>query len=436
MSTSGPPVYPLQGPVAARRGHGPVRGYGGSSNPGGPSGGGGFCSTAGIYYSLQDISTGSRGVNLGPFIFPQIQGSGVIGTTTVGNDVWNPVLPLTQALYVNDPAWWTVIANFPSGNAAVSSYPSNSQAYSNPGNHALPFLLNAVTSFYSYFNETQANLPGVISEAAYDTWWNSSANEIMIQHDMVDPSGDRGSFETIDLATFGGTGGVPVQQWSLGIFGSEIIWQLTSGTGLFGGGVSQGTVDIRSMVNWLADRGYMVNALNSDLVTIGYGWEICSTGGVDALYRLNGFWSSFTYSTPETSPGLELSGFAISGPGPADTVNSVTVTVTEYQSDLAMNPCQIQLWDYSGTPAQIGSTRYGQRSTSTANTSQATFYTVSYAQLATLRVRVYGWAAAGYTESVGGVALNVNYTPGAAAPPVPVPAGMSNRAVTVPVRIG
>ena len=35
---------------------------------------------------------------------------------------------------------------------------------------------------------------------------------------------------------------------------------------------------------------------------------------------------------------------------------------------------------------------------------------MTQAQLAALRVRVYGSSASGYAESVGGVALTVNYT--------------------------
>ena len=79
--------------------------------------------------------------------------------------------------------------------------PSNSQIYNSPLNHSEPFLLQDCTSFYSSFSEVQPyGIPGVASEAAYDTWWNSYANEIMFQHDMVDPSNLRGGFPTIDTA--------------------------------------------------------------------------------------------------------------------------------------------------------------------------------------------------------------------------------------------
>jgi hypothetical protein len=393
----------------------------------------------GIYYS-QNSSAGFA--NIGPFKYSQITGSADIGVTIVGNDVWNPIAGWSQSLFVATPGQWYVNASMPAGNGAVVSYPDVAQFYSDPADHAKPFLLCNVTAFYSYFSEIQPYQPGVASEAAYDSWWNPmpGINEIMIQHDMVDPDNLRGDFPTIAVATFGGSNGVPVQDWNLGIFGTEIIWQLATGVVNGKGGIQEGTVDIRAMVNWLADRGYLSQPLQTtSLNSIGYGWELCSTGGRNALYRVNGFSSTYVYSPMETSPGLELSGFTITGPGPHDTVNNVVVTVTEYQSDLQSQPLSVQLWDYSGAPAQVGPTVLGNRSTSTSNVSSATFYTVTNAMLGTLRVRVYGNSAAGFTENVDAVGVTVNYTPGGA-PAAPVPPVMprtgANRAVTVPVRSG
>jgi len=117
---------------------------------------------------------------------------------------------------------------------------------------------------------------------------------------------------------------------------------------------------------------------------------------------------------PETSPFLEVSAFGtFAGVHPGDTINSVTVTVTEHQSSIAQPPCTFELWDYSGTPAQIGTTQTGTASTSAGNASTATFTGVTYPMLATLRVRVYGHgSAAGQVESVDSVSLSVSATPG------------------------
>ena len=116
---------------------------------------------------------------------------------------------------------------------------------------------------------------------------------------------------------------------------------------------------------------------------------------------------------PETSPGLEVYGFgSFPAVGASDTIEWVQVAVTEHQSSASMAACTFELWDYSGTPARIGSAQAGTASTSTSNVSTAVFTGVTYAQLSALRVRVYGHsAAAGYTESADGVALTVSYMP-------------------------
>ena len=103
-------------------------------------------------------------------------------------------------------------------------------------------------------------------------------------------------------------------------------------------------------------------------------------------------------ATPETSPALECSGFTITGPASGDTINHVTVSVAEFQSNAAQAACTFELWDSSG-PTQIGTTQTGTASTSTSNVSTADFTGVTYSQLANLRVRVYGNANAGPATS-------------------------------------
>ena len=430
--TTGPPVYPLPGPVTAFRTL-PPAGRAGSSNPGGPSGGGGWHSSAGIYYTQQ---TSAASGNLGPFTDAPAN----YGSRVVSNDVWNPITGWQQTTFAADLENFITIANMPIGNGPVVSYPSSGyNTHNDPVNHALPLYIKNLTGWTSAFNEVQPQGTGVASEAGYDMWYNTYANEVMFQVDMVDPSGLRGGFPTIDTATFGGTGGVPLLTWNLTVSGSEIIWQLT-GSGVINtptsvnGGIQYGTVDVRAMVNWLADRGYLkYDLFNSTATASGFGWEVCSTNGQAELYRMNGLSWDFSYSPMATSPGLELSGFATPALGSQDAVNSVTVSVTEYQSDLGAQPATIELWDYSGSPVQVGPAKVGARSTSDTNVSQVTFYGgVTPVTLPSLRVRVYGNAATTYTESVGGVSLSVNYTSSV----LPLVPGMQNRAVTVPIYAG
>ena len=142
------------------------------------------------------------------------------------------------------------------------------------------------------------------------------------------------------------------------------------------------------------------------------GTTEASTTSCASFLLCNG--GTISFPAPETSPSLELYGFAIPAPPySADTINSVTVAITEYQSSSAQAACTFSLWDYSGTPAQIGTTQTGTASTSSSNVSSATFTGVTYAMLATLRVQVFGNAVAGssYVETVESASLVVNYTP-------------------------
>ena len=100
---------------------------------------------------------------------------------------------------------------------------------------------------------------------------------MMIQHDMV----NRGTCPTLATVDFGGSHGVPVQKWNLCQYGSELIWLLT------GPGEQTGRVDILSMLTWLINRKYLPQ--KNGLTAIGYGFEVCSTGGRPETFTVNGY---------------------------------------------------------------------------------------------------------------------------------------------------
>ena len=118
------------------------------------------------------------------------------------------------------------------------------------------------------------------------------------------------------------------------------------------------------------------------------------------------------FNEAESSPPLELSGYGtFTGPGASDTINSVTLTVNQFSAATAIGPPRYELWD--GTTAVIGSAA-GTASTSSAHTDTAVFTGVTYAQLATLRVRITGYQGAALSGSVLNVnwaGLTVSYTP-------------------------
>ena len=136
----------------------------------------------------------------------------------------------------------------------------------------------------------------------------------------------------------------------------------------------------------------------------------------------------------KNSPGLELSGFTWTGISPADTINSVTVTINQFASVATMGAPTFELWD--GAAAKIGATQTGAVSVSPANTDSAVFTGISYSQLATLRVRIYatnGSAPAGAVQNVNWAGLYVNTTPAATTAVLASGAGAAKNATAATV---
>jgi hypothetical protein len=191
--------------------------------------------------------------------------------------VWNPISGWSQTLYATNPGTWYVTANLPAGNTAVVSFPNTGESYNNS-------LLTSFSSMYSSFSENMNPASGTSAEAAYDIWLNNWNNEVMIQHDMFNRGGPCGP--VLATTTFGGKGGVPTQSWILCQYGSEIIWQVAGSGDTYG--VHSGSVDVLAMLNWLVNSGgYLPKS--SSLTAIGYGFEICSTGGADENFQVKGF---------------------------------------------------------------------------------------------------------------------------------------------------
>jgi hypothetical protein len=168
----------------------------------------------------------------------------------------------------------------PAGNTAVVSYPSLGANYGQSSGKATP--LSDFASMYSSFNENMNANSATSAWAAYDIWLGpssgtNSTDEVMIQHDFA----NNGACSAEATANFGGSGGVPVQKWNLCQFGSELVWKLT------GGNDQSGTVDVLAMLNWLVAHKYLPK--DTGLFSIGYGWEICSTGGRDENFQVSNF---------------------------------------------------------------------------------------------------------------------------------------------------
>lgn len=200
--------------------------------------------------------------------------------TSVGNNVWAPISGWAQTLYANSPGDWSVRANMPAGNTAVVSYPSLGANFGLQSGKPTP--LSAFSSLYSSFSENMHATSATSAWAAYDIWLGPSSgtsapDEVMIQHDFA----NNGACTAEASATFGGSGGVPVQKWNLCQFGSELVWKLT------GGNEQSGTVNVLGMLDWLVSHRYL--PANAGLFLMGYGWEICSTGGRNENFQVTSF---------------------------------------------------------------------------------------------------------------------------------------------------
>jgi hypothetical protein len=251
---------------------------GGSS----PSASGGSASPAATGASASPTLSGSgarcvtsdaKG-HCGPYPYAEITGSSG-GDTYVLNNMWAPNSGTTQKLTAAGPGSWTVTANAgPAGNTSVQTYPDTQQLYTRTDN--TPDPLSGFHSIISSFTETMPTAGGMSAEAAYDIWAGQSsstnyADEIMIWNDQIN-RGTCGGATVRATASFGGSNGVPVQNWTLCDYhGSELIWYLTNSN------ERTGTVDVLAMLTWLETHHYL--PAGTGLNQIDYGFEICATPG-------------------------------------------------------------------------------------------------------------------------------------------------------------
>jgi hypothetical protein len=202
--------------------------------------------------------------------------------------MWNPIPGARQTLHAHNLGAWYVTSDMPAGNTAVVSYPSLSADFhvqDSSGNWVGQPLTN-FASLVSSFSETMNATSSTNAWAAYDIWMNNG-EEVMIQHDFSPHANPE--CPHVATATFGGSFGVPVQDWGLCRYGTELIWQLPASAS-----EQSGSVDILAMLTWLENHRYVPR--NDTLDAVDYGWEICSTGGVNENFQVSKF--SITTTPP------------------------------------------------------------------------------------------------------------------------------------------
>jgi hypothetical protein len=172
----------------------------------------------------------------------------------------------------------------PAGNTAVVSYPSIGALFGLPNNTSTP--LGRFKMVRSWFTERMNATSRTSAWAAFDIWLGQGtssnwSHEVMIQHDFA----GSGPCSIVAKATFPGLGG-RLQHWHLCKYGSELIWTLGADNQHK---VSEhtGAVHILAMLEWLKQHHYL--PANAGLWGVGYGWEICSTGGRPETFSVNAF---------------------------------------------------------------------------------------------------------------------------------------------------
>ncbi len=217
----------------------------------------------------------------------------------VANAVPFAISGISQTLTAYGPENWHTVTSIPNGNTSVVAAPQARVDLSDTnGGKAIP--LSSFPALYTSFAETMQNNTGVAYNASYDIWGgdaNSSGTkyEMMIWFDQK-LRGTCGGATKLATASFGGTHGAPVQNWTLCRNGaanptSEFIWYLTDASGNVINEQS-GTVDILPFVQYMVAHGYYPS--NYGLTQLVFGTEICSSGTGPATFTVTKFTLSGT----------------------------------------------------------------------------------------------------------------------------------------------
>ncbi len=198
------------------------------------------------------------------------------GRYIVHNNMWNASgYKVSQAIRACSHRNWSVraTANNASGDGAVKTYPNVHRDWHNWGTGAEPRL----SSFKTISSSFKARTPHVgIYNAAFDVWLNGvpGNREVMIWTDnhrqvpagSVVARGLRWSHRT----------------WAVWATGDNRYIAFVPKKRM-----ASGTLPIRSMLRWLTKSGRIPP--RSTLGQIGFGFEIVSTGGSPARFKVDRF---------------------------------------------------------------------------------------------------------------------------------------------------
>lgn len=279
-------------------------------------------------------TTSAADGNCGPYSDPGVY-QGANGSDLVAQDVWNQIPGWSQTLTASSDSNWSVSANMPAGNGAVVSYPDTQVTYTLSSGKPDP-----VSDFGAALNSSWANInpsgSGLDYEYAYDIWLadtsqDSWANdqEIMIWTDNhgQTPAGDDTGKHYTDAA--GTNWEVWIDPGSTSVSTNNDIVSFVRQSN-----AATGSADLLGFYNYLRSSGYTSAAAGID--QIGYGVELCSTGGVPKTFGLTSY--TLTPGTPAPAPPLT---------GPVTLVYMPAKCVDDNANSSA-DGAKVQLWDCWG----------------------------------------------------------------------------------------
>lgn len=184
------------------------------------------------------------------------------------NDVWGAGSG-PQTISVSAVNQWGVWSNQPN-TAGIKSYPHEAFNIGRP--------LSSINTLSSSFNQ-DVPTPGAW-DVAYDIWDSSNQYEIMLWTNYTGKSDGSGNVKPISHHYAASGGAIPVYSnidvggatWNVfeGFNGHKVISLLcTSKT-------NSGTVDIKSILQWIKSKGYFGNI---NVGSVQYGVEITSSPG-------------------------------------------------------------------------------------------------------------------------------------------------------------
>jgi hypothetical protein len=186
------------------------------------------------------------------------------------NDMWNcPQAACgAQTIWADGASDWGVQSTMASGNTAVLTYPDIGKVFSGQP-------VSDYTLIRDKFRESMpSGVKGLSAEAADDVWLSDYKYEMMIWVDNIGRSLAGG--QRIGKAVIGG------QHFTVWKFGSsEFIFDLTRNE-------SSGVTNILASIDWLTS--HKVIPSNVTLTQAEFGWEIASTGGSAASFKVSKFW--------------------------------------------------------------------------------------------------------------------------------------------------